>query len=391
MMVDLMAAVLIFLLLGGGITWIWTNKTIEAEKRLLEQEMRIMAEKSLDTLIKSSGSPSNWEKAGQLDVNSIGLSKRDRVLNEEKTSQFIWRSGRLTDNLMGEWHFNSSTEDGSGNYNNAAFLVGGGNYVDGLWKTQGRTFNGAAYLEVDEQSGFDFGFNDNETSAQLVLGYQHTGTVSVWFKTGNIAAQTLVSRRGTVGLRGWHLSASSSEACFHVFTSVEEKKTCYTGSDITDGQWHHLVGTWDSQWMKTYFDGDLKAEYEFTEPGETYNPGIQKVWIGKNQKITDPAGPFAGDLEEIRIYDTALDQSEIRALQEWDKAFVRQKLLIGSTDYYFRLINPEDDSIVKNKKGDLLWSGEEPIGDNKMKVSVRRPVTFKEVATIAEFTLYRDR
>ena len=118
------------------------------------------------------------------------------------------------------------------------------------------------------------------------------------------------------------MDISQNKACFHVFTSTGDNEVCYTGSGITDGEWHQITGTWDGPYLKFYFDGKLQDEYEFTGPIEGYQPGTEPVWIGKNQKTSEP---FYGNIEEVRIYDRALSEREVRALQEWKPGFVKQR------------------------------------------------------------------
>ena len=62
MAVDMMAAVLIFLIIGGSVMFVWSDKEIEAEERFFENERIAMTERTLDTMIKSNGLPADWKK-----------------------------------------------------------------------------------------------------------------------------------------------------------------------------------------------------------------------------------------------------------------------------------------------------------------------------------------
>ena len=94
MVIDLMAAVLIFLIIGGSIMFVWADKEIEAEERFFENERITMAERTLDTMIKSNGLPANWEEYEGTNseiadnIQMLGLAKRDRVLDVEKVEKF---------------------------------------------------------------------------------------------------------------------------------------------------------------------------------------------------------------------------------------------------------------------------------------------------------------
>ena len=92
--IDLMAAVLIFLIIGGSIMLVWGDKAFEAEERLFENERIAMTERTLDTMIKSNGLPTNWEESGGTpaqiadSIQMLGLAKRNRVLDVEKVEKF---------------------------------------------------------------------------------------------------------------------------------------------------------------------------------------------------------------------------------------------------------------------------------------------------------------
>lgn len=93
--IDLLAACLVFLLVATSINIAWTNRTAETERQLLEKDMRTKAEKALDTMIRSGGmttsGQSNWEELeiGAIDqITSIGLAKRDLALDLAKVEKF---------------------------------------------------------------------------------------------------------------------------------------------------------------------------------------------------------------------------------------------------------------------------------------------------------------
>lgn len=101
MALDLMIAVTIFMLLLAVSLAIWSNTATAAERQSSETEMRQLAETTLDRLIRSTGSPENWETLEGLgrggyfykcvdaeNINSFGLAKRERVLDFHKLRAF---------------------------------------------------------------------------------------------------------------------------------------------------------------------------------------------------------------------------------------------------------------------------------------------------------------
>jgi len=84
---------------------------------------------------------------------------------------------------------------------------------------------------------------------------------------------------------------------------------------LTEGQWHHVTGTWDGLTQRLYIDG---MEIASQRPG-----GI----LSNTSNVTMSSGgePFNGMLDEVRIYNRALTQDEIQvAMQgkEWPFAFI---------------------------------------------------------------------
>ena len=97
-------------------------------------------------------------------------------------------------------------------------------------------------------------------------------------------------------------------------------------------------------------------------------------------------------LEEVQaIYQRGL------ILGNYEKT--RQKLLIGPSDYYFRLLDPdvEPAAVIRNSEGKAIAAGAAPI-EGVLQAVVRRPVVFsyqklgetepKQHPAIAELTLY---
>jgi hypothetical protein len=88
MVIDLMAAFLIFVVIAGSVMWVWDNKAADAENSIFENERFTMAEKTLDTLIRSKGLPENWETGAVENIQAVGIAKRDLVIDEAKADKF---------------------------------------------------------------------------------------------------------------------------------------------------------------------------------------------------------------------------------------------------------------------------------------------------------------
>lgn len=78
--------------------------------------------------------------------------------------------------------------------------------------------------------------------------------------------------------------------------------------DVLDGQWHHCAATFDGEWMRVFLDGrkigELHRPGRITAGGSA-SPCIASLNGGEN---------FQGSLDDLRIYNTALDESQVREL-----------------------------------------------------------------------------
>ncbi len=90
MAIDLLFAVIIFLLiLGASMALINSNTTTLVDKNIL-RELQERAIQTTDMLVRTQGQPNNWEDLGTIDeIGVIGLAKRDRVLDEAKVDKFV--------------------------------------------------------------------------------------------------------------------------------------------------------------------------------------------------------------------------------------------------------------------------------------------------------------
>ncbi|MEN6333421.1 MAG: LamG domain-containing protein [Phycisphaerales bacterium] len=82
--------------------------------------------------------------------------------------------------------------------------------------------------------------------------------------------------------------------------------------------WQHLAMVWSSgQALKLYIDGELDSPTAVTAPATGRLAGYSTMIIGKSSK--DAAGSsWQGLIDEIRIYDKALTEAEIRATMRSD-------------------------------------------------------------------------
>jgi len=364
--IDLLFAVTMFLLIIGVVFTIWSNSTAVADKQLSEIQMRRMAERALNQLVTSKGSPDTWDSSYcGISIDGLGLAKRNLVLDENKLNQFIWRNRGLTRGLVGRWNFEGNLRDSSGNINHGTEnppVV----YDSGLWGTQSVNFqpNGYGSVSYDPELGSD----------EL--------TASFWVKFDDLTG--IQAPLVMVGPIGGYLFILLTDKMAWRTTDGAVWETLESTVPLDTINWFFVAATIDSTGRKIYvnetMDRDSSQVYSTT--------GDVELLLGSGL-------PPHGVMDDIRIYNRALASNEILSLCDWNDIYLKEKLLIADNNFFFRLIEPGTGMTLTNDFGDLIEAGlatedsREP--ENLLVTSVSRIITYKESEAIAEFTLHRIR
>jgi hypothetical protein len=87
-------------------------------------------------------------------------------------------------------------------------------------------------------------------------------------------------------------------------------------SQVNDGKWHHIAGTYDTSAgkLKLYVDGKLEAE---TSNSDAINTGSTNLFLGSNDATTNE---LTGTLARASVWNVALTQAQIREMLFYDFA-----------------------------------------------------------------------
>ena len=205
---------------------------------------------------------------------------------------------RLCEGLQGYWQLNEPigqtlVADASGNEQSLP-LINMDAYND--WG------NG----KLSGALSFD-GVNDYVQRDTVSAGLQPAQvTVAAWIKVTEGSWQWVASQGDNYGL---YLN-NHSDLVFYFYNGSSWPSVSATSLNFTDGQWHHVVGTYDGSQLKVYFDGvNLASNAE--SAAIVYNRGAE-VSLGAMQGNR----LFKGQLDDVRIYDRALNDDEINTLYQ---------------------------------------------------------------------------
>ena len=207
------------------------------------------------------------------------------------------------DGLVGYWPLDEETgtvaEDVSGTGNDGDHVDSPVIGADGLLGTTSYEFDGeGGHVEVPHDASLEM----SDTDAV---------TVSTW-----------VNKESIQGDEDWVALAQKSDASYNLqlengnepaFT-IHDGDWQTTNSDVeldTD-RWYHVVGTYDGEEARIYVDGELEGTESVS--GTISDASDFDVGIGENLDQTDRH--FDGRIDEVRLYDRALDTDEVESLGE---------------------------------------------------------------------------
>jgi hypothetical protein len=206
-------------------------------------------------------------------------------------------------NYLGADSFTFTANDGTVNSNVAIVSInvvepgqGGYNYAPSLVLT-----------------GSDY--QDTPSSSALQLSQF---SVASWFKTStNFASEAFIVNKGGIGSdssgnnMNYGISMTSSEVLKAGFeTSSGADHFVTSPNTYNDGQWHYAVVTYDGSTVILYIDGQ-QVGTKSTAGASPESSGTKPVRVGANSRVTPPINFFTGEVDEVRIWNSALTSQEV--------------------------------------------------------------------------------
>jgi len=168
---------------------------------------------------------------------------------------------------------------------------------------------GAIAGDADAAVTFD-GSDQGRASTQTSAPGPNVFSLETWFRTTSTSGGKLVGygnqASGNSSNYDRHLYMDESGTLrFGVWTGTAS--TVQSAAGLNDGRWHHVVGSLSPQGLALYVDGQLVDSRSDITAGQPYNGywriGGDSSWAGANY--------FAGDIDEVAIYPTALSPSTV--------------------------------------------------------------------------------
>lgn len=199
--------------------------------------------------------------------------------------------------LIVYWSFDEGTGtdvyDGSGNDNNLTLNT------SSMWSSTGKVSNSVLSDSIAKYGG-------------CVLSTYPTSqiTVSCWIKLTQMSTVTNTLFNYTYSsqyIGSWALYTSTNNIIFGVRNTTKFISSIKS-KDLVDGNWHHIVGTYNGSIARVYVD---------TTSGVVSTSGsIALLQSTKLVRISWPGSTnhLNGNIDEVRIYNKALSSTEIEEL-----------------------------------------------------------------------------
>ena len=225
--------------------------------------------------------------------------------------------------LMAHWDFEAMQAV------KGATVLDVANGNDGVWVTDGPDPNAlpniipgwitgsTQALELNSPAPSHIDVTISDTEPNFVDGPRFAMTISSWIKVDQFSRtwSTLVSK----GDNSWRMARQSrsntnnNAMCVHFNGLTPGPGMPGNGPNgtisVNDNFWHHVCGTYDGEMIRLYVDGVLDVAGPYTG---LINTSTYPVMIGENAQATNRI--WDGAMDDLRIYNYALDEAEIRAM-----------------------------------------------------------------------------
>jgi len=232
-----------------------------------------------------------------------------------------WFSGAmadLNDGLVAYYPFDGNAQDASGNGNHGK-EYGGIEYVDdGVIGKAVRCTNGGIKT-LTSYFDKDIAYNRSEHTSYFhsIPQQSSSQTMSVWFKTSHFNTTDwggVITGVAGIGSR-FYISTREN---FLFISYGDDNITKELRSIINDNTWHHVVllSYGDTGEKHVYLDGDLKLSFANGD-----NKGSTKGYYticGYSFYQGEYRNKYQGQVDDLRIYNRALTDSEIQQLYQMD-------------------------------------------------------------------------
>gem|GEM_PF-1083039 len=209
--------------------------------------------------------------------------------------------------LIAHWKLDESAGttavDSQGGHNGT--LVGGP-----VWQPSGGQVAGDILLDGDGDY-IDCGGGTADHNTPTWADLTEEITIAAWIKVDEFDPNKTWQAIVTKGDASWRIARAGNENVINFACNGLSPNFDVQGfTDVADGQWHQIVGTYDGAEIALYVDGilDIYAGSPLEASGDIGFSDYD-VYIGENAEKT--GREFEGDIDEVRIYEIGLPYDRV--------------------------------------------------------------------------------
>ncbi len=163
-------------------------------------------------------------------------------------------------------------------------------------------FNGSSnYIKVADDNSLDFGTSDF--------------TIEVWINTeGSSSRQGIYSKRVLNGSTVLFSLTPSNKLEFYIRSGGSSHKTFQSNTELQNGKWYHIAVVADRDGDAVFYINGVKETnvLDISSIGNISTNNYAEIGKSNNIETNSSHRAFKGDMDEYRIWNRALTQTEIR-------------------------------------------------------------------------------
>lgn len=153
-------------------------------------------------------------------------------------------------------------------------------------------------------SSLNFDGTDDYVEVPMTIAFPNV-TTAAWIKTTDANAM-IIERSNT----SFYFALISGQVCMYLATA-SPVWTCST-TTVHDGNWHHVVGSYDGVTKSIYIDGKLSNS--ISASGSVGSGGAAALQIGNRNNSGTRIDFFAGQIDEPKVFNYGLSPIQVKTL-----------------------------------------------------------------------------
>ncbi|MEZ6086567.1 MAG: choice-of-anchor Q domain-containing protein [Pirellulaceae bacterium] len=211
--------------------------------------------------------------------------------------------------LFAGWNF----DEGSGTRANP--VIGSANgTIDGATFTGGKFGRALNFDGVNDRVTFGTGPSLDGTTSF---------TVSAWVRTTSTSDGVVIQQRNG-GFDGEYVLSvlGDGRVNFFIFGGGQQQADLSSSATVNDGAWHHIAATREGLNTLIYVDGQVSGISVSINPFPFVAPLDNSIGVGVGADIRDNNRFFDGQIDAVRVYDSALSANDVFRLQAQSQQFI---------------------------------------------------------------------